>query len=265
MAKPFHVCSCGKSFSLRQWLDLDFVGIQSDEESSIILRNCSGCGSTRACTNERDLTGSTFGNLQVRGHRFIAHKRQIIWLCACACGKTIDVPRHSLVGRGQTGCIHCATRKDGSATFLHGEGPRGKMSVEYMTWRNMINRCENSSVDSYDRYGAAGVSVCAAWRNSFAQFLNDMGRRPSANHSLDRIDPSGNYEPHNCRWATHREQSRNRRNLKRYPYNGRSLLLSELAEITGISLSTLWYRIKSGWTVERAAITPTRQPALEDK
>jgi hypothetical protein len=82
---------------------------------------------------------------------------------------------------------------------------------EYQAWHNMKKRCTLPSHPDYRMYGGTGIGVCPAWRNSFLAFYGDMGVRPSPQHSLDRIDPTGNYEPSNCRWATKQEQSRNRR------------------------------------------------------
>lgn len=82
---------------------------------------------------------------------------------------------------------------------------------EYVAWCNMISRCYNSNNTSYKNYGGSGVSVCARWKTSFEKFYTDMGNRPSARHSLDRIDPYGDYSKENCRWATPDTQSRNKR------------------------------------------------------
>lgn len=81
----------------------------------------------------------------------------------------------------------------------------------YQSWSSMIQRCTNPNVYSYRYYGAKGVSVCRAWRRSFKTFDADMGHRPSRNHSLDRINPFGNYCRENCRWATVKQQTYNKR------------------------------------------------------
>src|SRR5919106_2312632 len=95
----------------------------------------------------------------------------------------------------------------------HGEArPR---TPEYHSWLGMIRRCTNSKATGFKHWGGRGISVCDRWRNSYLAFLEDMGRRPSPEHSLDRINNNGNYEPGNCRWATSSEQRFNSR--KRAP------------------------------------------------
>jgi hypothetical protein len=120
----------------------------------------------------------------------------------------------------------------------------------------MIQRCTNPNVPCHSNYGARGIAVCPRWRESFAAFLADMGRRPSSEHSIDRINNDGNYEPGNCRWATEDEQRRNRRVSHFITVDGESATLSEWAIRFRIGKSTIRERLKRGWTPKQAITVP---------
>lgn len=122
----------------------------------------------------------------------------------------------------------------------------------YKSWSEMKRRCKcppKSIKNNYDK-----VSYCAEWEK-FENFFRDMGVRP-AGTTLDRIDPWGNYEPGNCRWADNHTQAINKTNSRYLTYNGETRHISEWAEITGIKRRTISARILTlGWTVERALST----------
>ena len=104
-------------------------------------------------------------------------------------------------------------------------------------------------------YAGRGITVCERWRTSFAAFLGDMGPRPTPQHSIDRIDNDGNYEPGNCRWATRSQQMRNTRCTRRITFNGETLGVRDWAERIGISTPGLFYRLEY-WPVDVALTAP---------
>lgn len=139
-----------------------------------------------------------------------------------------------------------------SGKLKHGHAIGYGTSPEYRTWTAMRNRCHNRRNKSYPRYGGRGVRVCARW-NDFAAFLEDMGQRPSRLHTLERGNNDGPYSPDNCRWATAKEQARNRRTSRRLAAFGRTQTVAAWAEETGLKPGTIHQRIDSyGWDVERA-------------
>lgn len=116
----------------------------------------------------------------------------------------------------------------------------------------MVTRCTNPRRRAWKDYGGRGITVCERWRESFEAFFADVGARPSPNHSIDRIDPDGDYKPGNVRWATCVEQNRNQRRTKRYELNGEWLTRSELAERYGVSYWTVRWRLEQGKSAAQA-------------
>jgi hypothetical protein len=203
--------------------------------------------------------GQRFGSLVVieigpiRGsgkHRY--------YLCQCDCGNMAGVAGNSLVrGTKSCGCAHSRRPRETYAG-RHREAPHRSFpgTPEYVIWGGMKSRCHNQNHPSYANYGGRGITVCAEWRDSFEAFLADMGRRPSPEHSLDRIDNDGNYEPGNVRWATNTEQSRNRRNNHWIEVDGVRRTLADWAVESGISLHTIKTRLSAGWDPARAVTEP---------
>ena len=133
----------------------------------------------------------------------------------------------------------------------------GRNSSTYNIWCNMKARCLNPKNHAYANYGGRGITICAKWRDSFEEFLRDMGERPHG-MSIDRYpDNDGNYEPGNCRWASTRDQNRNRRGNRILTVNGVARTMVEWSEILGISKGTIWIRLtKYGWSEQDAVTVP---------
>jgi len=173
------------------------------------------------------------------------------WLCQCQCG-TKKIVSQSDLRRGNSRSCGCL-RKELliKRSSIHGHAARTYHSPEYKSWTSMLCRCR----DKQDRdYGGRGVQVCRQWRK-FKNFLADMGSKPSRQHTIERIDVNGNYEPGNCRWATRKEQTRNQRNNIRITAFGNNLLLIEWSEFTGIKYQTLYNRIFSQRLTPEQALT----------
>jgi len=134
----------------------------------------------------------------------------------------------------------------------HGCSHRGRETPEYRTWKDIKKRCYDTHCIGYHDYGARGINVCERWRENFPAFLADMGQKPTPEHSIDRIDNNGNYEPGNCRWATRKVQNRNKGNNRIIEFNGHAKSLAEWAEELGMNYMTLYNRLRLGWSVERA-------------
>jgi len=158
-----------------------------------------------------DITGKRFGRLVVKEFVGRNKKYQSIYLCLCDCGNMREVKGFRLKN-GETkscGCLH----KEVTSTinYKHGNCKKEKRTSEYQVWNQMIQRCHNINNKRFPHYGGRGIKVCDRWRYSFENFLEDMGKKPGKEYSIDRTDNNGNYEPGNCRWATQKEQCKNTR------------------------------------------------------
>lgn len=191
-----------------------------------------------------------FGRLLVVGEGPRAAGGEKRWSCLCDCGRETVVFGGNL-RRGNTmscGCLHSETSR---GNITHGMARGGAVAPEHACWSAMLSRCENPKDRDFAAYGGAGIVVYGAW-HSFRDFYEDVGKRPSSAHSLDRYpNPHGNYEPGNVRWATAQQQSRNRRTNVVVQYRGRAVCLAEAAELSGIKYSTVYMRIARGWGLER--------------
>jgi len=203
--------------------------------------------------------GDRFGRLLV-----LARIKGDRWAVVCDCGTFADGRTDRLrTGRHQScGCLQreVAARVFRATKTRHGHYSHGKETPDYHLWRRMISRCHDPKDANYFKYGARGITVSEQWRSSYDQFIADMGHRPNASMSIDRIDNNKGYEKENCRWATKLTQSRNRRHVKPVTIRGVSRLLPEWAEISGVPLKQIHNRLRNParWSYESAVFTPAR-------
>lgn len=203
----------------------------------------------------RNLVGGIFCRLTVVRHHHTDDKRFRHWLCRCSCGETTVADTASLTSGRKKSCGCLKREATAARNFKHGASD----TPEHLVWKEMKRRCMSENRPQYKDYGGRGIKVCERWLNSFAAFLVDVGPRPSPKHSIERKDNDGDYEPGNVRWATRREQSRNKRTNRFYTFRGEKLCLQDWAERFGIRDDTLRYRLKVGWSMKRALTTPGRK------
>ena len=159
------------------------------------------------------------------------------WFCRCDCGSEKLVLEQSLTlalrsktgGSRSCGCLRT------ERSIRHGHNRHCRPSAEYTAWIAAKKRCFNPRNPSYRNYGKRGIRMCPEWAGSFEVFLRDVGPKPDPTYSLDRINPDGNYEPENCRWAPMSVQARNKRNTRWYEFHDEHLILAEVASRLGVS------------------------------
>lgn len=186
-----------------------------------------------------NLVGQRFGKLVVirRDSRNLSGKAH--WNCRCDCGGSTISSTGNLRSGTSSACRDCGTKK-------HGHTWEGGRTPTYSSWISMKSRCldPNASKLSIKNYQNKGITICKQWAFSFENFLQDIGERPSAKHSIDRIDNTKGYYPGNCRWATHKQQMRNQSRNNLFEIDGRKQCISAWAEELGISHQAMKRRIK---------------------
>jgi hypothetical protein len=207
-----------------------------------------------------DLSGMRFGRLLVI-HRVENIGKRAAWLCLCDCGANVIVQSTSLT-RGNTkscGCLQKDIARETGSRLLTKHGRFKKNKRLYKIWKHIIERCNDTKFKYYKDYGGRGIKICNAWMcfDNFYQWALNNGY--SDNLTIDRINVDGNYEPGNCRWATPKMQSRNRRSNKLITFNGVTKTYAEWDEYLGFPAGTIRIRKFREWTDEQAITTIPRR------
>lgn len=204
-----------------------------------------------------DLTGKRFGRLTVIG-RVENHGERAFWKCRCDCGNEKEIAGQALrYGRTKSrGCI--AKELITERNTKHGFAKRNHQERLYKIWKSMIGRCDNPSSCGYANYGGRGISVCEDWYDykNFREWAYNNGY--SDELSIDRIDVNGNYEPDNCRWATHYIQSNNTRRNILVTLGEVTHSLKEWCDEFNLKYGTVKNRVRNGLDVYSALFLPLR-------
>jgi len=200
----------------------------------------------------KDLLGERFGSLVVIQYVGLNYKLCSEWLCVCDCKKKVLVAGSLLINNNTKSCGCLLKNVLITRNTTHGM----TNTSEHNTWRGIKGRCLNQNSHNYADYGGRGITVCERWINSFENFFEDMGLKPSSKHSIERIDNNKGYSKENCRWATDTEQCNNRRSSIKIEYNGETYTLRQWCQIKSLNYKNTWQRIKrDNWSPERAFAT----------
>lgn len=201
------------------------------------------------------IVGKRFGRLLVIGeaprHKYPNGRTGRKSIVKCDCGAEKEVFNADLLfGATQScGCL----KRESIPRFTHGLSK----TATHRSWVHMKGRCLNRKDSGYKDYGGRGITICARWRHSFQNFLRDMGEKPPG-MMLERINNNKGYERGNCKWATRKEQNRNKRNSLVIVVRGRKDCLPSLCEFFGVDYNLARSRLNYGWSAERAFFAPKR-------
>lgn len=191
-----------------------------------------------------EMIGRKFGMLTVIAECGKDHRGEISWICKCECGNVTHPIKGSVLRNGKsTSCGCYAKRLASERCSTH----RKSQTRLYSIWQGMKGRCFRITSPAYKYYGGRGITVCDEWKNDFEAFYDwAMSNGYKDELTIDRIDVNGNYEPDNCRWATRKEQTMNKRRTVMIEINGVLKSLLTISKETGIPYKTLYNRYSRG-------------------
>ncbi len=196
-----------------------------------------------------DMTGTRYNSVIAVNEAGIAASRDTKWLFLCDCGNLFEANGYYVRCGKVKDCPSCAAERVRMASVKHWLSN----TAEFSTWTDIQTRCYNSKTKAFKHYGGRGIVVCKRWLDSFDNFLSDMGNRPSKNHSIERINVNGNYEPSNCKWVTDKEQANNKRSNVLVTLNGITKNVTEWIIDLNLNKNTVNSRIYNlKWPLEKA-------------
>ena len=207
----------------------------------------------------KDIKGMKFGRLIVVEYYGADKHKNALWECQCDCGNTSIAKTHNLM-KGATRSCGCLQKEKATKHLLdisttHGlsKDSKGKNTRLFRIWMGIKNRCSNSNLREYPKYGGRGIKICDKWLNDYKAFHDwSIQNGYSEKLSIDRIDNDGNYEPSNCRWVDEKTQANNRSSSKIYEINGVKRTLAEWVKEYNCSYPTAYERLKRGWSLQKA-------------
>jgi len=207
----------------------------------------------------KDLTGRQFFDLTVESrHPQNLHNRAV-WVCRCKCGNTRLVVGQDLKKGAIKRCTKCASVYSAAMSSIASTTHGMSDTSLYNCWSHMKQRTLNPKCKSFPRYGGRGIGICEEWKSDFTAFQKwaiENGYSPSL--SLDRIDNDKGYYPENCRWADRTTQQNNRTACHYITVNGETRTVSQWAQKLNIRPTSLNARIRRGWTIEDAVLSPRK-------
>lgn len=209
---------------------------------------------SKSASNRKDITGQIFGQITVKNYSHTIGKKAY-WVCVCSCGKELVIHGISLRCGNTKSCGHDRYINAAAASKIVSTKHGMEGTPTYRSWKSMKERCLKENHKSYAYYKS--IEICQSWIDSFESFLSDMGIRPEGT-TLDRKDNNDGYNKDNCRWATHKEQARNRSSSVFLDIKGEQKTIAEWCEIYNMPNDTVRYRLKSGWSPLRALTTPIK-------
>lgn len=201
----------------------------------------------------QNLINQQFQRLTVIAFAEISASGQTRWLCKCQCGKQKIVSASKLKNGNTSSCGCLRIEVTRIRNLKHGQATKKLHTSEYNIWIGIHTRCKKTTHPYYKDYGGRGITVCKRW-DSFENFFADMGKKPLPKLSIDRIDNDKGYSPENCKWASFKQQARNRRGNRVVTFEGVTACLAEHCERLNLSVKyeQIRVRLAKGWSVKEA-------------